>query len=51
MMQASASTTRLRGGGPYLENGTQDHVMYRVAATSGSSGRPGGIAAKLSPDH
>ncbi len=35
--------TRLRGGGPYLEDGTQDHVMYRVATTSDSlaTGRHG----------
>ncbi len=42
MMQASASTTKLPGRRTLSGKRSKDHVMYRVAATSGVSGRPAG---------
>ncbi len=34
MMQSCASAAKLRGGGPILNRGSNDHVHYRVATTS-----------------
>ena len=34
MMQSYASLAKLQGGGPILNRGFDDHVHYRVAATS-----------------
>ena len=48
MKQSFASAARLRGGGPILTNGIEDHVPARVTATSDRH-RPAGAKARRAP--